>query len=156
MTGGNYQTMCFLNCVHRLLLNDVQQGKLRGSGVSVDEIHDLALMFPDNADMRIGREIPDSCGMPMVSAGKSRIFVHPLLDNGPFSIGRNYKCVKINLKAVRDRVVVDSGRKTARPDESLTIEAPAIRNSSQLARRVPGMPAAAAADVDAEFVRPGV
>src|SRR5215831_14780857 len=128
MTGGNHQTMCLLNCVHRLLLNDVQQGKLRGSGVSVDEIHDLALMFPDNADMRICREIPDSCGMPMVSAGKSRTFVHPLLDDGPFSVGSHCKCVKVNLKAIRDRVVVDPGRKTARPDESLTIEASAIRN----------------------------
>src|SRR5215813_547509 len=122
MTGGNHQTMRFLNCVHRLLLNDVQQGKLRGSGVSVDEIHDFALMFPDNAGMRIGRKIPDSCRMPVVSAGKSRVFVHPLLDDGPVSVGCQDERVKVNLEAVRDRVVVDSGGKTARPDESLTIE----------------------------------
>ena len=112
----------FLKRVDRLLLNDIQQRKLGGLRSPVDEIHDFTLGWAGNAGVRVGRKIPDGRRVPMISAGEAARVVHALLHHRPLALGSNNERVEVDLKAVRNRVIVDSRRKPAGADQRFAIE----------------------------------
>jgi hypothetical protein len=61
--------------------------------------------------------------------------------------------MQVDLEAVGDRVVVDARGETADADERVAVEASTRRDRAQLVWRIPRMPAAASADVNAELLR---
>src|SRR5262249_59049242 len=94
--------------------------------------------------------------MPVIAACKTRRLVHSLLHDRPLTIRRQNERVKIKLKAVGDRIVVDAGREAARSDERITIEAFPVGECTQFIGRSARVSAAAAAEVDTELIGAGV
>src|SRR6266567_76162 len=90
--------------------------------------------------------------MPMIAASHSAVIVQALLYDGPLAVRRDDEAVQINLKAVGDRVVVDARGQTAGADQGFAIETTPLAYLSQFVWRVAREAAAAAANVDAEFV----
>ena len=43
----------------------------------------------------------------MVTPREACISIHPLLNDHPFAVGANDKGMKVELKAVRNRIIVD-------------------------------------------------
>jgi len=66
---------------------------------------------------------------------------------------RENERVQVDLKAVRDGVVVDLRRQPAGADQGFAIQAVTIGHRAQLIRSVARMPAASAANIDAQLVR---
>jgi hypothetical protein len=64
--------------------------------------------------------------------------------------------MQIDLKAIGDRVVVDSRGQAAGLDQRLTVKPESVGKSEELIRGLPLVAAAAAAYIDAKFTGPGV
>ena len=64
--------------------------------------------------------------------------------------------MQVDLESVDDRVVVDLRGQPAGAHQRFAVEAGLLGDRAQFVGRVARMPAAAAADVDAELVRPRI
>ena len=140
----------------RIVARDRQQRLLRRSRPPIDEVPDRAGVLADDGGVRIGGEVADGCRMPVIAAGEPARFVHSLLHDRPLAVGRQDERVQIDLEAVGDGVVVDARGQSAGADQRIAVEAGAMRDVAQLVRRLARLPPAAAADVDAELVRPWI
>jgi hypothetical protein len=107
-------------------LDDIEQSQLCRLRLPIYQIHDLALVFTHNSCMRFCGKVAYGSGVPVISAGKTTRFIHSLLDNDPFAIGRNNEAVKIDLEAISDRVVIDPSSESTRAHECLAIESAPI------------------------------
>jgi hypothetical protein len=129
----------------------------RGTGwrrFGVNQVRDRSLMRADNAAVRSSDEVADSRRMPVVAAGHATARVQPLLDDGPLALNGDHERVQVNLEAVGDGVVVDSRRQPAGANQRVAVQAAAVGDHEQFVRRGARVAAAAAADVDAQLVRP--
>src|SRR6185436_9334796 len=136
----------------RTLVCDLEECVLGAIGLRVDEVHDLALVLAEDCRMRIGDEITNRGGVPVISTCEAVSIVQALLYYGPFACGRDYKTVQVDLKAVGDCVVVDACSETACTHQSVAVETALVRECSKLVGCVARKAAAPAADVKTEFV----
>src|SRR5262245_45774893 len=102
-------------------------------------------MLADDARMRLRRKVADFCGVPMITARHAAGLIHALLHDSPIAFRRQHKRVKVDLKSVRNRIVVNACGEPARADERLPIKAGAFGNGEEFIRSVSRMPAASAA-----------
>src|SRR5512146_3237391 len=135
-----------------ILLGGFQDRMLCGCGVAIDEIHDLAEIFADNASVGLGNEIAHVGRVPMIATRHSSDIVHSLLHDGPLAVASEYEGMDIKLKAVGDGVVVDAGGEAAGPDKRVAVSAGHRRDAAEVVGGSAGLCATAAADIDSEFV----
>ena len=126
MTHRNAQAASFLQCRVRMLADDFEKRLLCRLRLTIDEIHDGSEMFSNDAGVRFGDEVPHCRRMPVIAAGEAAGIIQSLLNNGPFTISGHDERMKINLKTVGDRVVVDACGQTAGANKCLSIESAAI------------------------------
>src|ERR1700722_13110076 len=91
--------------------------------------------------------------MPVVAARLLLVSVHALLDDCPLAVVGHEEAVEVEIEAVLHGGAVDLGDQPACAGQSGAVETHTFAESLQLIRRLPGMLASAAADVNAEFVR---
>src|SRR6266545_3060725 len=91
--------------------------------------------------------------MPVITPGHSAAIVQALLYDGPLAVRRDDEAVQIDLKAVGDRVVVDARGQPAGADQRFAIKTAPLAYLSQFVWRIAREAAAAAANVDTEFIR---
>ena len=87
----------------------------------------------------------------MVAARQPLRLVHPLLHHHPVARLRDDEGVQVNLKPVRDRVVVYPRGQPAGPNELGTVDARPVGDGSELIGRAARLLPASAADVQAEL-----
>src|SRR4029078_13135475 len=131
-----------------------QRCVLRALGLLVNQVHDRALILADNRAVRRVDKVANADRMPVIAASHAVVIFQALLTDRPFAIRRDNETVEIDLKSVRDRIIVDPSGESADAHQSFAVKAAPVRNCAQLLRRVAGNPAAAAADIQAEL--PGV
>src|SRR4051812_29913819 len=105
-----------------MLTNDIKHRSLRGLRFGIDEIHDHTLILADNPGMRLSNEVANRGGVPVIAARETARLIQTLLDDGPLALSCDDEGMKINLKTVRDGIVVDAGGQPARADEFFAIE----------------------------------
>src|SRR6266513_568553 len=120
--------------------------------MSIDKIHDRALVLPDYSGVRLGNKVSNRCRVPVITASHPASLIQTLLYDGPLAIRRYHETVQVDLKAIAYCIVIDSRRKPAGADESFGIEATTICEQAQFMRCVSRKPAAAATDVKPQFV----
>src|SRR3954467_3601678 len=90
--------------------------------------------------------------MPVIAPRLAPAVVHALLHHGPLSVVGDEEAVKIEIEAVLHRGAVDLGDKTAGAGQGRRVETDPLAEQTQFLRRLARMLAAAAADVNSEFV----
>jgi hypothetical protein len=60
--------------------------------------------------------------------------IHALLNDSPFTLGRDHEGMKIELKSIGDAVIIDFRRQAARAHEAFSVKALPISNHNQLFR----------------------
>ena len=75
MARGHAKLLRLLQDRYRILLYDFQQRRLRWLCLAVNQIHDLALVFADNATMRLRNEIAHVGGVPVITARQAGLVV---------------------------------------------------------------------------------
>jgi len=121
-------------------MGDIEERVLRGLGLGVDEVHDGALVGTGDAGVRVGEEVADVGGMPMVAAGKARGVVEALLDDRPFAIGGDDEGVEVDLEAVGEAVVVDLGGEATGADQGFGVEATGFGDGAEFLKEDGGLP----------------
>jgi hypothetical protein len=118
----------------------------------VRQVDDLALRR--SVDRRVGLidEARQVFRMPVVAARLPLVAVHALLHDGPLAVVGDEEAVQVEVETVLHRGAVDLGDQTARARQPGAVEADALAEQPQLIGRFPGVPAAAAADMDSQFV----
>src|ERR1700733_6371647 len=91
--------------------------------------------------------------MPVIAARLFFVAVHALLHDGPFAVVGDEEPMKIEVEAVLHGRAVDLGDETAGARQASAVETAALAGQAQLVGGLARMLAAAAADVDTEFVR---
>lgn len=92
-------------------------------------------------------------GTPVVAASQAAVAVHALLHHHPAPVIGDDEAVQVEVEAVLHRGAVDLGDEPAGPGQRGAVEADALADLDQLRRRLPGMRATPAADMQAELVR---
>src|SRR5258707_15383867 len=105
---------------------DIQQSALGRRRWRGDEIHDRALMLADDTCVGLIDEILYGGGVPVVAASQAARAIHSLLNDGPFAFCGDDETVKVELKSIGDRVVVDSRRQATGAHQRFAIEAGAF------------------------------
>ncbi len=88
---------------------------------------------------------------PVIAPRLPALAVHALLHDDPPSVVGDDETVQIEVEAVLHRGVVNFCDQTARPRERPAIEADTVADRQKLVRRLAGMRASAAADMEAEL-----
>src|SRR6266850_4175616 len=114
----------------------------------IDQIHDRALVLSDYSGVGFGNKVSNRRRVPVITPGHATSIIQTLLHDGPLAVRCDHKAVQVNLKAVGDRIVVDSRRKPTGANKSFAVETATLRDQTQFMRRVSRKPAAAATDVD--------
>lgn len=135
-----------------IVMRRLKDGLLRGASLAVNEIHDLPQVFTDNASVRLGNKIANSCRMPMIATRHSGGIVHSLLHDSPFPVAGENEGMKVKLKTVGHSIVVDAGGEAAGSDKCFTVSAGHRRDTTEFVGGSTGLPSASAADVNSEFV----
>jgi hypothetical protein len=100
------------------------------------------------------RRVDEACQAlrePVIAPRLPAVAVHALLDDHPPGIVRDDETVQVEIEAVLNGGTVDLGDEAARFCQCAAIETDAIANRYEFARRLAGVLAAAAADMDAQF-----
>ena len=140
----------------RILAAHRQHGVLGRTGTPIDQVGDHTGMLTDDPRVWLGGEVVHLDRVPVIAARQPVRLVHPLLNDGPLAVGGDDEGVQVNLKAVGDGVVVDAGGESAGAHERVTVEADTVGNGAELRRCIAGVPAAAAAHIDAQLRGPRV
>jgi hypothetical protein len=140
----------------RILTSDGEQRLLRGAGLAIDEVHDRAGVLADDRGVWVRREITHRGRVPVIAPRQPAGLVHPLLHDRPVTVARQDERMEIDLKAVRDGVVVHARGEPAGADQRVAIEVDALGDRAQFVRCLARLLAASAADVHAELVGPRV
>src|SRR5262245_57216783 len=77
---------------------------------------------------------------------------HALLHDGPFAVVCDDKAMEVEIEAVLHSGAIDFGHQPARFGERGSIESDIVCDRHEFVRRLPGMFATAAANVDAELL----
>ena len=86
MVPGHLEPAQVADRASRILAGDGEEGVLRGSRLSIDEIHDRAGVRTDDRGVRIGDEVADSGRVPVIAARRAGRLVHALLDDRPLAV----------------------------------------------------------------------
>src|SRR5262245_8228581 len=89
--------------------------------------------------------------MPVIASRLALVAVHALLHYRPGAIIGDEEAMQIELEPVLDSRTIDLGHKPAGTGKAGRIEANALAKRAQFLRRASGMPAASAANMDAEL-----
>src|SRR4051794_30559049 len=109
-------------------------------------------MLSDNCGMWIRDEVAHICGMPVIPPRQSAGPIHSLLHYGPLASRTHDKAVQIELKSVRNRIVIDSCRKPAGARQSVAIKTPERANCAKFIGCFARMVSTAAANTNSQFV----
>src|SRR6185437_9840170 len=100
---------------------------------------------------RFGHKVANGGRVPVIPPRQPGLVVHSLLHDGPIALSRDHERMQIQLEAVGNRVVVDFRGKPAGTYERSGIETGAVTDFQKFRRRAPRLPAATAAEVNAEL-----
>src|SRR4051794_5489106 len=92
----------------RMFTHNIEQSELRRFRLMVDQVQNGSLTFAGDSRVWLGDEISNACGVPVISPRQAGIVIQALLHNGPFALARDDERMKVNLKAIGDRIVVDA------------------------------------------------
>ncbi len=126
----------------------------RGRGAVIGEVDDCALVAALDRRMRVIDEAGEAFREPVIAAREARATVHALLHDGPLPIGGQHETVQIEIEPILQGGAVHLRHQPAGAREGRAVDADAIADRGQLVRRAAGMRAAAAADIETEFVLP--
>ena len=102
--------------------------------------------------MRIVDEARQPFRKPMIPPRLLAPAIHALLHDGPMAVVGDDEAVQIEVEAVLHRRAVHLGNQPAGLGQRRPIDADTLADRDQLLRGLPRMPAASAADVNAELV----
>src|ERR671915_294549 len=102
--------------------------------------------------MRLINEAGEALGQPVIAARLAGLRLHALLNDRPAPVVRDDEAVEIQGIAILNCGAVDLGNEPARVSQGNAIEAISVAEGDELARGCTRVPAAAAADVNAELV----
>src|SRR3954468_16420730 len=139
-----------------MLFGDGEQSLLRRIGLGIDEIHDHALMSPDDASVWLAHEVADGGRVPVISPSHGTGIVHALLHHRPLAAAAHDEGVQIKLEAVGNGVVVDASGEAAGAHQRVAIEAGFVSEGAEFVWGSARVLSASAADMDSEFVRAGI
>ena len=125
----------------------------RCRGAAIGQIDDPPLMMPLDRGVRGVDVALQTLRQPMIAARLPPIAVHALLDDDPAAVVGDDEAVEVEIEPVLHRGIVDLRHQPADPAERCTVDPGAIADRRELLRGRAAVPAAAAADVDAEFAR---
>src|SRR5438046_6160838 len=91
--------------------------------LAIHNIHDRALILANYSGVWFGDKVPYRRRMPVIPASHPITIIQTLLHHGPFATRRHDETVKVNLKPVGDRIVVDARCESAGADQGVAIEA---------------------------------
>src|SRR5437773_2082373 len=91
-----------------MFANDIQHRGLSRPGLNVHQISDRALMLSDYGRMRLGNKIFYRRRVPMIPARHATAIVQALLHHGPFTVVRHQETMQVDLKTIRNGIVVDA------------------------------------------------
>ena len=131
MSSRHLETFDLADCRVRIASGDREQRVLRRARPAIHEIGDGADVWTDDGSMRLCGELADLRRVPVIAPRGPRRFVHALLDDRPFALGGEHERVQVDLKAVRDGVVVDACGEPARSHQRFAVKADAFGDASK-------------------------
>src|SRR5207248_8642850 len=132
-------------------LQQIELPVARCRGAPVGQVDDFALARPIDRGVRLLDETLEPFRQPMIAAGLPALAVHPLLHDHPLAVIGDDEAVQVEIEAVLNGGAVDLGDEPAGLRQPRAVEADPLANRDQLVRGLPRMPAAAAADMDAQL-----
>src|SRR5580704_2051372 len=108
-------------------------------------------MFSHDRAVRLTSKIAHGCGMPVITPRHTADGVHALLDDGPRAGSQNHKRMQVQLKAVANRVVIDSRCQATCARQFVAIESCAHSKATKLIWRANRIPAAPPAYRNSQF-----
>src|SRR5258708_32697679 len=129
-------------CPVGMFASDLKERSLRWSSLSVDEIHDRALILAHYSGVRLRNEIANGGRVPVIPPRHAAPVIQTLLHDGPFAIRGHHETMQVDLKSIGDSVVVDARGEPAGADQGFAIKAATLGNQSQFIRRIAREPAA--------------
>src|SRR3954449_3088262 len=85
---------------------------------------------------------------PMIATGLPALPVHSLLHHGPMAVIGHDEAVQVQVEPILHRGAIDLRNQPAGSGLSGAVKADSLANCDQLVRGLPGVLAAASADVD--------
>src|SRR2546430_1421742 len=103
--------------------------------------------------MRLLDEILEALGEPVIAPGLLGLALHPLLHHHPFAVIGDDESMQIKLESILQRGTVYLGDKPAGGCQRGAVKTDAVADCQKFLGGFPRMPAASAADMEAEFAR---
>ena len=147
--GEPRQLRC--NAVRPQILEQSELRRPGALGALIGEIEDGPLPAALYGAVRIIDEACQPFRKPVIAARLTAAVVHALLHDGPLPVIGDDEAVQIEVEAVLHRGAVDLGDQAADAGQFAPVDADAVADRQQLGRRLTRVPAAPAADADAEF-----
>src|SRR5579883_766385 len=91
--------------------------------------------------------------MPVIAPRTAGVVVHALLDDSPLAFAAQNESVQVELKAVGDRIVVDTRGEATATDEGIAVEAKLVGKCPEFLGRATRMTSTSSTNVDSEFLR---
>ena len=113
-------------------------------------------MGANNGRVRVAGEIAHRRRMPMISTRRAIAGIHTLLHHGPLTFVAHNEGVQIELKPIRNCIVVDFCSQAAGPRQRIATHPRNVRERAKLLRRLPRLFATPAANVDPQLMRPRI
>ena len=134
-------------------MTDVDECGLRRNGAAVHQVHDCAAVLAGNSRVRLTRKIPNRRRVPMIASRQAAFVVQTLLNDCPFTGRCQHESMQINLKAIRDGVVIDARGQATGSGQRIAIQPGFVRDGTKFVGCFSRMPAAPATDINAQLVR---
>ena len=123
----------------------------RRVGAAVGQVDDRRPARPVDRRVRRVDEAGQALRQPVIAPRLPALAVHALLHHDPVAVVGDDEAVQVELEPVLHRGAVDLGDEPARRRQRGAVEADALADRHQLVRRLARMPAAPAADMEAEL-----
>ena len=157
VVAGHSQAPEFCKGCFGILTRDREERILRRSCLRIDKnlpaCPDFHPTIPEWGSATKSRTVAECQWLAPRETG---LFVHSLLDNGPFARRSHDERMEVNLKTIDYAVVVDLRDEAAGADKLIAIKISCFADLSQLIGSLAGLPAATAAYIQAQFGGPGI
>ena len=134
-------------------LQNIELGLARGCGAAIGQVDDLALLGAVYRRMRLFDKALQPFRQPMIAACLPALPVHSLLHHDPVAVIGHDEAVQVQVEPILHRGAIDLGDQPAGSGQSGTVKADPLANCDQLVRGLPGVLAAASANMDPQLVR---
>src|SRR5690554_5174040 len=138
-------------CPIRPVAQEIEPGAAVSCGARIGQIEDRTLISPLDRGVRRVQKALEILGEPVVTARFAAGAVHALLHDAPITAGADDERMQVEVEPVLHRSGVDLRDEAARSCERIAVEARSLADVCELCGRTARMPAAPAANVDAEF-----